>query len=84
MSWIVYRGEGSDVKFSPRQISVWEDMRDGANSPWASGWAAPTAPADNRWEASATFDEPGTYIIRAWADDGGLMSYEDVTVRVTG
>ena len=84
LSWIVYRGEGSDVKFSPRQISVWEDMRDGANSPWASGWAAPDAPPDNRWEASATFDEPGTYVIRAWADDGGLMSYEDITVRVTG
>ena len=84
VSWFVYRGDGADVDFSPQQISVWEDIRDGANSPWSSGWGAPPAPPGNRWEASATFDEPGTYVLRAWADDGGLMSYEDITVIVTG
>ena len=84
VSWFVYRGDGADVTFEPRQISVWEDMRDGSNSPWASGWSAPMAPADGMWKASATFDEPGTYVLRAWADDGGLMSYEDITVIVAG
>ena len=84
VSWFVYRGDGAEVAFDPPQISVWEDMRDGSNSPWASGWSAPAAPADGMWKASATFDEPGTYVLRAWADDGGLMSYEDVTVVVTG
>ena len=84
VSWFVYRGDGADVTFEPRQISVWEDMRDGSNSPWASGWSAPAAPADGTWKASATFDEPGTYVLRAWADDGGLMSYEDITVVVAG
>ena len=84
VSWFVYRGDGAEVTFEPRQISVWEDMRDGSNSPWASGWSAPAAPADGMWKASATFDEPGTYVLRTWADDGGLMSYEDITVVVAG
>ena len=84
MSWFVYRGDGDDVTFSPQQISVWEDIRDGANSPWSSGWGAPPAPPDGKWKASATFSTPGTYVIRTWADDGGLMTYEDVTVVVTG
>ena len=84
VSWFVYRGEGADVKFSPKQISVWEDIRDGANSAWSSGWGAPPAPPDGKWKASATFDAPGTYVLRAWADDGGLMTYEDITVVVSG
>ena len=84
VSWFVYRGEGADVKFSPKQISVWEDVRDGANSPWSSGWGAPPAPPDGKWKASVTFDAPGTYVLRAWADDGGLMTYEDITVVVAG
>ncbi len=84
VSWFVYRGDGDDVTFSPQQISVWEDIRDGANSPWSSGWGAPPAPPDGKWKASATFSTPGTYVIRTWADDGGLMTYEDVTVVVTG
>ena len=48
------------------------------------GWGAPPAPPHDRWEATATFRTPGTYVLRAWADDGGLMSYFDVTVEVTG
>ena len=84
VSWFVYRGEGADVKISPKQISVWEDVRDGTNSPWSSGWGAPPAPPDDQWKASATFSTAGTYVIRAWADDGGLMTYEDITVVVAG
>ena len=34
------------------------------------------------WVASATFSEPGTYVLRALADDGGLMAHEDVTIVV--
>ena len=82
LSWFVYRGTGEEVTFEPEQISVWEDMRTGSNSNWASGWAAPPTPEDGKWDASATFDEPGNYVLRAWADDGGLMSYEDINVVV--
>ena len=87
LAWFVYRGPAGEVSFDPLQTSVWEDTRPvsaGGNSNWSFGWEAPPAPAGNRWEATATFDEPGTYVLRAWADDGGLMAYDDITVVVTG
>ena len=87
LAWFIYRGPGSAVTFDPPQVSAWEDVRPadvGGNSNWSYGWQVPPAPSDNRWQATATFDEPGTYVLRAWADDGGLMSYEDVTVVVSG
>jgi len=86
-AWFVYRGPGEAVAFEPLQPSVWEDMRpasEGGNSNWSLGWKVPPAPPDDRWESTATFDAPGTYVLRAWADDGGLMSYDDITVVVTG
>jgi hypothetical protein len=81
-SWFVYRGAGN-VTFSPDQIAVWEDTRTGANSPWAPVWTAPPLPADGKWVAQATFSEPGTYVIRCLADDGGLSGNEDLTIHVT-
>lgn len=81
-SWFLYRGSGA-VTFDPPQITVWEDTRVGGNSPWSPGWSTPGPPADNRWEVAATFSRPGTYILRALAHDGGLQTYEDVTVRVS-
>ena len=82
LSWFVYRGPGTTVTFDPPQTSVWEDFRDGANSAWASGWRTPPVPPDGKWVVSATFSTPGTYVLRALADDGGLMAHEDVTVVV--
>ena len=81
LSWFVYRGSGT-VSFDEPQIKVWEDTRTGANSPWAPLWTPPAAPKDNKWSAKATFEEPGTYILRARADDGALLTDEDVTVTV--
>jgi len=82
LSWFVYRGPGA-VTFTPRQVKVWEDTRAGANSPWAPLWQAPPAPADGKYVTTATFAEPGTYVLRARADDGLLTTDEDVTVTVT-
>jgi len=82
LSWFVYRGAGA-VTFSPRQIKTWEDTRAGANSPWAPLWQAPAVPADNKYVTTVTFAEPGTYVLRARADDGALTSDEDVTVTVS-
>jgi hypothetical protein len=82
LSWFVYRGDGK-VTFDPPQIKVWEDTRTGANSPWAPLWAPPPLPADGKWEARATFDEPGTYVLRGLADDGALTTDVDLTVTVT-
>jgi hypothetical protein len=82
LSWFVYRGTGP-VMFNPEQIMAWEDTRAGANSPWAPVWVAPEMPADGEVSVQVTFDEPGTYILRARADDGGLMTDGEVTVTVT-
>ena len=81
LSWFVYRGAGT-VTFDPPQIKVWEDYREGENSPWSAGWSTPPPPADGKWTTRATFSEPGTYVLRCLAHDGGLMAYKDVTVVV--
>jgi hypothetical protein len=82
LSWFVYRGPGANVTFDPPQFEQWEDYRDGRNSPWSAGWDVPPIPADNKWVARATFSQPGTYVVRALAHDGGLMTWEDITVVV--
>lgn len=82
LSWFVYRGEGQ-VVFEPAQIKPWEDTRAGANSPWAPAWQAPPTPADGRIPVKVTFPQPGTYVLRALADDGALTGGDSVTVTVT-
>lgn len=82
LSWFVYRGAGQ-VSFDPEQIEPWEDTRNGANSPWAPIWEAPKMPTDGRVTVHATFQEPGTYVLRSLADDGALLGHQDVTVTVT-
>ena len=82
VAWIVYRGE-DHVAFDPPQFAVWEDYREGGNSPWAPGWEPPEVPEDGTWVIQATFSEPGTYVLRCLAHDGGLATSEDVTVTVS-
>ncbi|MQA29935.1 MAG: hypothetical protein GEU82_08870 [Luteitalea sp.] len=82
LSWFVYRGSGK-VTFDPVQVKPWEDTRAGANSPWAPLWIVPPLPPANKWVAQATFDTPGTYLLRARADDGGLLADAELTVTVT-
>ena len=82
LSWFVYRGAGT-VTFDPPQIKVWEDTRGNSNSPWGAGWATPEPPPDNTWVVRATASEPGTYVLRCIANDGGLTAHEDVTFVVT-
>jgi hypothetical protein len=81
LSWFVYRGPGK-VAFDPPQISVWEDYREGRNSPWSLGFKVPPPPPDGKWDVRATFSEPGTYVLRALAHDGGLGASEDITIVV--
>ena len=82
LKWFVYRGAGK-VTFDPEQIMSWEDTRAGANSPWAPVWIAPSMPPDGRVTVQVTFGEPGTYVLRARADDGALTGDGQVTVVVT-
>ena len=81
-TWFVYRGPGEAVEFDPPQIKTWEDTRPFANSPWTVAWVVPEAPEDGRWVSEVTFSEPGTYVLRGRADDGGLYADVEVTVRV--
>ncbi len=84
MAWYVYRGPvGGGVNFNPVQISTWEDTRPYSNSPWSPSWVAPDLPEDGRWVTEVTFHEPGTYVLQGRADDGGLFTDSQVTVRVT-
>lgn len=88
-TWFVYRGSGGSVEFDPPQIKPWEDTRQFANSPWAPFWVPPELrqpselPEDGRWRADVTFHEPGSYVLRGRADDGGLYSDVEIVVRVT-
>ncbi len=82
LSWNVYRGAGN-VTFDPPQVKPWEDTRTDANSPWGALWVPPPIPADGVYNTSVTFDEPGTYVLWARADDGGLFHDQWVTVNVT-
>jgi hypothetical protein len=81
LAWFVYRGAAAT--FEPRQIKTWEDTRAGANSPWASYWTLPPVPPEGKYVVTATFAEPGTYVLRARADDGLLTSDAEVTVTVS-
>ena len=83
LAWFVYRGAGT-VTFEPEQFRAWEDTREGSDSPWAPGWTVPPVPPDATWEVQATFSEPGTYVLRCLAHDGGLTAAEDITVVVEG
>ena len=81
LSWFVYRGTG-DVVFDPPQTKVWEDLRDGGNSPWSVGWETPPVPPDNTWVTRVTFNKPGRYVLRCLAHDGALDTHADVTFVV--
>jgi hypothetical protein len=81
MTWFVYRGDGQ-ARFEPMQIKPWEDTRTGANSPWAPLWTPPPVPKDGKYTATVTFDTPGTYVLRARADDGALVGDAELAVTV--
>jgi hypothetical protein len=82
LGWFLYRGPGP-VTFDPPQVKTWEDTRAGANSPWAPLWRPDPIPADGPLPVHVTFSAPGTYVLRCRADDGALVSDEEVTVVVT-
>jgi hypothetical protein len=81
LSWFVFRGDG-EATFDPPQVKTWEDTRAGANSPWAPLWRPPQVPDNGEYTVRVTFDRPGTYVLRARADDGGLYHDTGVTIVV--
>ena len=83
VAWFVYRGAGHAVTFRPEQFEVFPDYRRHANSPWRQGWAPPPLPPDGKFPVTVTFSEPGTFVLRVLASDGGLSAYQNVTVEVS-
>ena len=81
VAWIVFRGQERHVAFEPYQFKTYPDYR--SNSPWTPGWEPPPLPPDGRFPVTATFSQPGEYVIRAQAHDGGLKDTADVAVTVT-
>ena len=73
LAWIQYRGPGT-VDFDPFVRPMVDHT---------PGWTPPLLPEDGRIVTTAVFSEPGTYVIRAMADDGYLYTPADVTVTVT-
>jgi hypothetical protein len=83
VAWFVYRGPGDKVTFDPEQFKVYPDFsNEGGNSPWSPGWVPPPIPPDAKYSVRATFREPGTYVVRVLAHDGGFDTARDVTVTV--
>ena len=46
--------------------------------------ATPISGTSGTVENTVTFKEPGTYVLRAWAEDGPLYTTADVTITVRG
>ena len=80
VAWFVYRGDGATVAIDPPQFKAYPDFKHG--SPWTRGWEPPVPPADGRYPIQVTFREPGTYVLRALAHDGGAANSRNVTVTV--
>lgn len=80
VAWFVYRGAADAVTLDPEQFKVYADP--GGNSPWTPGWMPPPIPADGRFPVRVTFREPGSYVLRVMAHDGGLDATQDVSVIV--
>ena len=79
----LYRGPAdAKVHITPDQPKSWEDTRAGGNSQWSPLWEPPPPPPDGNWNATATFDTPGTYIMRWHASDGALWKDQEITVTV--
>ena len=82
-SWTVYRGKATAVDVQPGSD---EDVDGHARIREFRVVAAvhdSIPPPDGKMESTATFTEPGTYVLRGIASDGSLFTYENVTVTVT-
>ena len=86
--WIVYRGQQRHVTFDPPQFNPDLRRRERA-SPLCQGiepvpeWATTLLADDGTLSTTATFSEPGTYVLRAMAHDIALKASREVTVTVT-
>jgi hypothetical protein len=74
VTWVLYRGGPGTVTLNPMRVPVVKAAPPGA--------AQPAGPLEGKAMTTATFSQPGTYVLRAYADDGVLATPVDVTVTV--
>ena len=74
VAWIRWSGPGK-VTFDPWYMEGIDDHM--------PGWAPPPLPPDGEVVTSASFSAPGSYVIRAMADDGYFFTPVDVAVTVS-
>ena len=91
--WVVYRGP-TDAVFNPGgyQRALEEEGSERAPSGRLGATTAAASKSTSLegdgltsavFEATVTFDEPGTYTVRAWATDSMLKIPGDITITVT-
>jgi hypothetical protein len=73
ITWVLYRGGPGNIAFDPMRAPVVSAESAGSGSP---------GPLTGRAATKVTFSEPGTYTLRAYADDSVLTTALDVTVTV--
>lgn len=73
VAWIQWRGPGK-VTFDPWFMEGIDDHM--------PGFVPPSVSAEGKVSTTARFSAPGTYIVRAMADDGALYTPVDITVNV--
>ena len=73
-------GDDADVALSPEQTNPDFRPRDPVCQDVPP---SPPLPPDGKFTVTATFKEPGTYVLRALARDRALKTTRDVTVTVT-
>jgi hypothetical protein len=73
----------SSAPTRPRGLTVsWMQLRGPAKVAFDSAGAKPVA--EGKASTTARFPQPGTYVLRATANDGSLSTKTDVTIEVTG
>ena len=72
-AWLQWRGPGK-VTFDPWYMEGIDDHM--------PGWSPPPLPPDGTVVTTASFSMPGTYVLRAMADDGYLSTPVDVTAVI--
>jgi hypothetical protein len=74
VTWVVYRGGPGVATFDPMRSPVVTAAPGDAQ--------ADVVPLKGKAATTVSFSEPGTYVLRAYADDGILTTPVDVTVTV--
>ena len=74
VTWVVYRGTPGTVTIEPMKVPVIKVAPPGETNA--------TGPLSGKATTSVTFSQPGSYRLRAYADDGILITPLDVNVTV--